>query len=217
MTRLRSRFLAGVVAALAALALGAAAWPANAAALTNETVKLAPAAEQTQSVTVAAEAAAPTAARDGYSVTVVSVVSWPSSDHTVTDQGDFGPRGCRGCSSFHEGDDFNPGGGAPISVVADGTVIDAHCEGGGLGCQVWVQHTINGEPTVTVYGHMQFGSLRVATGQEIDRGTVLGACGDTGASTGNHLHFEVHVGGVKVNPLPWLQAHVNDTAWAWMD
>lgn len=170
------------------------------------------AADESQSVTTSTLAAAPDASRPAFNVTIYTVVQWPTGDHTVSAVGDYGPRSCWGCSGFHEGDDFNPGGGTPVAVVANGTVIQAGWLGA-LGQAVTVRHTINGVTTDTLYGHMQAGSLRVHQGQRVDRGTTLGLVGSTGASTGNHLHFEVHVGGAKVNPMPWLHSHVNDWMW----
>lgn len=147
--------------------------------------------------------------RDTYVIKLYSLVQWPTSDHDITPGlGNFGIRHCRGCSLFHKGDDFNPGGGTPVEVVSDGVVISSGWAGA-LGESVAVLHSINGVTTVTRYGHMQSGSLRVTPGQKIKRGTVLGLVGDTGASTGNHLHFQVEIGGEPIDPMPWLLANVN--------
>jgi murein DD-endopeptidase MepM/ murein hydrolase activator NlpD len=81
---------------------------------------------------------------------------------------------------------------------------------------VTVQHDIDGVPTRTVYGHMIPGSITVTPGQPVERGTVIGAVGTSGASTGAHLHLEVHVGGVPVDPLYWMLVHENEDAWAWL-
>ena len=157
--------------------------------------------------------AAPAAGRDPYTVTIVTVVQWPSADRDVTSDGDFGPRSCRGCSYMHKGDDFNPGGGTPVEAVADGTVIFAGW-GGALGEAVFVAHTINGVPTVTKYAHMAAGSINVSYGQEIKRSQTLGLVGNTGLSTGNHLHFQVEIGGTPIDPMPWLLGNANADQWA---
>lgn len=171
---------------------------------------------EAQSIAVSDAAEAPVAARDNFTVTVVTVVQWPTADHDVTQGlGNFGIRHCRGCSVNHQGVDFNPGGGTSVAVVADGVVLyagwDPH---GALGETVWVQHTINGIPTVTKYGHMMSGSLQVYSGQTVERGTTLGLVGDTGQSTGNHLHFQVEIGGVPIDPMPWLAANENAEEWS---
>lgn len=99
---------------------------------------------------------------------------------------------------MHSGVDFGGGYGAPVSAVADGTVIAATTLGG-YGQVVIVDH---GGGVSTVYGHLS--AFAVGAGQTVRRGQRLGAIGSTGLSTGPHLHFEVHVRGRKVNPMGYL-------------
>ena len=150
----------------------------------------------------------PTVIRDSFGITSYTLVQWPVPSSTEMSSG-FGYRDCSGCSTDHMGIDLNPGSGYPVQTVADGVVVEAEESDSGLGVHVIVQHVIDGETYETVYGHMQFGSLLVGVGQAITRGTQLGVVGSTGQSTGPHLHFEVHSGGVQVDPFSWLQAHAN--------
>ncbi len=78
--------------------------------------------------------------------------------------------------------------GTPIMAAAEGTVVIARTSGynGGYGLYVAIKHT-NG--TQTVYGHMSRVSVRV--GQRVEQGDIIGAVGNTGRSTGPHIHFEV--------------------------
>lgn len=61
---------------------------------------------------------------------------------------------------------------------------------------------------MTVYGHME--QILVQEGQQVRAGDTIALLGMRGQSTGPHLHFEVHVGGVegrRIDPLPWLREH----------
>ena len=148
------------------------------------------------------------ALRDDFAITVFSLVQWPVPASTTMTSG-YGFRSCAGCSEDHKGIDLTPGSGYPIQSVADGVVVTAEEDSGGLGVHVVVEHTIDGEKVRTVYGHMQNGSMAVSAGETVSRGQQLGLVGNTGASTGPHLHFEVIIDDVQVNPLPWLMTHAN--------
>ncbi|MCU1417338.1 MAG: metalloendopeptidase family, partial [Schumannella sp.] len=118
-----------------------------------------------------------------------------------------------GCSSDHQGVDFDPGYGTSIHVIADGVVVES-TSGGGLGQHVAVKHVIDGRVVETVYGHMIFGSQTVSVGDKVKMGEIIGHVGSTGASTGPHLHFEVRPGGGDaIEPLAWLAKNVTE-AWA---
>ena len=84
--------------------------------------------------------------------------------------------------------------------AASGTVIKAYSGGwgGGYGNHVMIDH---GNGMMTVYAHLS--SVGVSTGQSVSAGQVIGRVGNTGQSTGPHLHFEVRINGVKQNPLNW--------------
>lgn len=172
-----------------------------------------------QSYTASAGAEAQSVGRDGYRVTspAVSVasagpaVAWPFPSGAATPlSSGFGSRqvaDCSFCSTNHQGLDFTPGAGTPIHVVSAGVVSRVDQGSGALGYNVWVDHVIDGRPVTTVYAHMTAGSIAVAMGQRVTVGQVLGTVGSTGNSTGAHLHFEVHLAGTPVDPLPWLRAH----------
>lgn len=113
-------------------------------------------------------------------------------------------------SSGHQGYDFLPGAGVPVLAIADGVVTEATNSDGSLGVHVEIQHVIDGEVVTSTYSHMAMGSLNVSVGQTIARGTQVGLVGSTGHSTGPHLHFQIlNSRGTPVNPLTWLQQHVN--------
>jgi len=124
----------------------------------------------------------------------------------------FGYRDCYGCSSDHGGQDFNPGLGAEIQAIADGTVAVSTDSGGSLGVVMMIDHMINGELVTSVYAHMEYDSRRFEVGDTVHVADVIGTVGDTGMSTGPHLHFEIRMGGVDgewVDPLEWLYANTN--------
>lgn len=83
-----------------------------------------------------------------------------------------------------------------ICSVLEGKVVIAKSGNSGYGNYVVIQHTSteNGMIFYTLYGHMKEGSIMVAEGTDVVTGQVLGIMGNTGNSTGNHLHFEVRIG-----------------------
>ena len=145
--------------------------------------------------------------RDGWGVTVFSLVQWPVPSATRLSSG-FGFRTCSGCSSDHQGIDLNPGNGFPVVAVADGVVVTSEFSGA-LGAHVIIEHTIDGQVVQSIYAHLQGDSLAVAVGEEVTIGQQVGLVGDTGQSTGPHLHFGIVVGGETIDPLPWLVEHAN--------
>jgi murein DD-endopeptidase MepM/ murein hydrolase activator NlpD len=104
--------------------------------------------------------------------------------------------------TLHAGVDFAAPLGTPEYAAMDGVVLRAGAASG-FGLAVYIQHQ-NGD--VTIYGHMQ--QILVAEGQTVKAGDTIALLGNRGESTGPHLHFEVHLGGIdgeKVDPLPWLR------------
>ena len=95
---------------------------------------------------------------------------------------------------FHEGMDFTAPVGTDIFATGDGTVIQAGWEQGFGNC-IKIDHGYGYE---TLYAHLS--EFKVEPGQIVKRGEVIGLIGDTGKSTGPHLHYEVHYRGQVVNP-----------------
>lgn len=115
----------------------------------------------------------------------------------------FNPvNGCGFCSTNHKGYDMAQGCGATIYAAGPGRVITAGSYQG-YGNAVRIDH---GDEVVTLYGHMQWESLRVTVGQDVSAGTPIGAEGNTGNSFGCHLHFEVRKSGTAVPPEPFMAA-----------
>ncbi|SCX37392.1 Murein DD-endopeptidase MepM and murein hydrolase activator NlpD, contain LysM domain [Klenkia marina] len=105
--------------------------------------------------------------------------------------------------TLHAGIDLAAPMLTPEYAAMDGVVVKAG-PASGFGQAVYIQHE-NGD--VTVYGHME--QILVTEGQVVKAGDTIALLGNQGQSTGPHLHFEVHVGGIdgeKVDPVPWLAA-----------
>ena len=105
--------------------------------------------------------------------------------------------------TLHAGVDIAAPIGTPVFTPEDGIVLDAG-PASGFGQAVYVQH---GDGTITLYGHVN--QFFVTPGQVVTAGQQIAEVGNKGQSTGPHLHFEVHEGGLyanRVNPTPWLTA-----------
>jgi murein DD-endopeptidase MepM/ murein hydrolase activator NlpD len=150
-----------------------------------------------------------TTANFSYTNNPAGSIQWPFALPAPISYG-FGPRAaCSYCSSYHLGVDFTPGAGVPIQAITEGVVSAVILDGGGLGNHVIIDHVVNGQRIQSVYAHMAWGSIQVATGQAVSVGTVIGAVGSTGASTGAHLHLEIHADGTPIDPFAWLKANAN--------
>jgi murein DD-endopeptidase MepM/ murein hydrolase activator NlpD len=105
--------------------------------------------------------------------------------------------------TFHYGIDLAAPMRTPEYAAVDGVVLRAG-SASGFGLAVYILHE-NGD--VTVYGHMD--KILVEPGQYVEAGETIALLGNRGQSTGPHLHFEVHQGGLngkKVDPIKWLAA-----------
>lgn len=119
-----------------------------------------------------------------------SMFAWPVSGARITSS--YGHRWGRS----HEGVDMV--GGSTIMAAASGRVVFAGQQSG-YGNVVIVDH---GNGYRTLYGHMS--RISVSNGQSVGQGSKLGVMGNTGRSTGTHLHFEVQKNGVAQNPMNYL-------------
>ena len=104
-----------------------------------------------------------------------------------------------GEGSFHAGIDIDAPYGTPVRATADGTVIQVGWVNG-YGREITLDH---GHGLHTAYGHLA--SVAVIPGQRVSLGQVIGYVGDSGRSTGPHLHYEVRVHNVPVNPHKYLR------------
>ena len=113
-----------------------------------------------------------------------------------------------GAAAMHAGLDFRGPIGSPIHAAAQGRVTFVGTKTG-YGKVVEVSH---GNGMMTRYAHMS--AWKAKAGDTVDAGDVIGLIGNTGRSTGPHLHFEVHVHGRAVNPRPFLETapHVLEEA-----
>jgi murein DD-endopeptidase MepM/ murein hydrolase activator NlpD len=123
---------------------------------------------------------------------------WPIEGARVSSEYGYRNHPVYGVRKLHAGIDLAAPRGTPIASANTGVVIFAGVRGG-YGRTVIVDH---GNDISTLYAHMT--EIGVVEGQNIDRGDIVGFVGATGTATGNHLHFEIRVGGGTVNPRTYL-------------
>ena len=100
---------------------------------------------------------------------------------------------------FHHGIDIPAPTGTLIRAPADGTVLASGESVGGYGLLMTIDH---GYGMVTRYGHLD--SVLVEAGQTVHRGQPIARSGNSGRSTGPHLHYEILLGGLPIDPLEFL-------------
>ena len=126
---------------------------------------------------------------------------WPTRGWVTSSFGDLRSyrRIARGYSGrLHAGIDIAGPYGTPVMVSGDGVVTYTGYRSG-YGNMVVVDH---GNGISTVYAHCS--AVFVEEGKRVNRGMIIAAIGNTGRSTGPHLHYEIHVDGVPVNPLNYI-------------
>ena len=128
-----------------------------------------------------------------FDMPVKSAFRWTSSYGYRRDPKGYGTR-------MHEGVDMAGPVGSPIYATADGVVTHAGWSSG-YGRLIKIQHQFGIE---TRYGHLS--QIRVEVGQKVSRGDRIGDMGNSGRSTGTHLHYEVRIGGASVNPMTFIKA-----------
>lgn len=126
---------------------------------------------------------------------------WPAKGF-ITDGFGYRIDPFTGKRAFHEGIDISARRGTPVVAPADGIVSMAG-KTKGYGNFVVINHQNNIE---TRYGHLR--DIFVKKGQIVKRGDVIGTVGNTGRSTGPHLHFEVRVNGKAVNPRDYIISEI---------
>ncbi|HMP87270.1 MAG TPA: peptidoglycan DD-metalloendopeptidase family protein [Lacibacter sp.] len=99
-------------------------------------------------------------------------------------------------TKFHAGLDFAAPQGTPVYATADGVVKLSGNTGDGYGNHVIINHGFSYQ---TLYGHLF--RIKARVGQRVKRGEVIGWVGNTGKSTGPHLHYEVHKNGRPLDPI----------------
>jgi murein DD-endopeptidase MepM/ murein hydrolase activator NlpD len=103
---------------------------------------------------------------------------------------------------LHAGEDFATPIGSVVHAISSGVIVFAGVEGG-YGNKVEIRHW---DGTCSWYGHLS--KIKVKVGQQVDSDQVIALSGDSGHSTGPHLHLEIHPHGKgPVDPMPWLRAH----------
>ncbi len=131
---------------------------------------------------------------------LVGIFSLPIADASFSSP--FGMRidPINGGGGFHPGVDFGAPEGTPIRAAGAGLVVVAG-DCGGYGNCVVIDH---GNKLATIYGHQS--ALVAKVGDRVVAGQVIGLVGSTGLSTGPHLHFEVRLRGIPIDPVPTLGA-----------
>ncbi|MDI3269147.1 MAG: M23 family metallopeptidase [Bacillota bacterium] len=114
---------------------------------------------------------------------------WPTNGGKVTSS--FGPR----WGSFHSGIDIGVQAGTPV-YAADSGYVRAAGSSGAYGLRIIIDH---GSGYSTLYAHLS--KITVNVGQKVTRGDLIGHTGRTGHTTGPHLHFEIRIDEVPVDPL----------------
>lgn len=138
---------------------------------------------------------------NGGSTTPTGTFQWPvPSSHTITSNYGYRIHPISGTKKLHAGIDIGAPGGSNIVAADAGTVVlSSFGYNGGYGNYVIISH---GNGITTRYAHCS--NLFVSAGESVSKGQVIAAVGSTGASTGNHCHFEVRINGESKNPLNYL-------------
>jgi hypothetical protein len=144
----------------------------------------------------------------GYDTTLKRVSSysssgcyyWPTTSTRITSSFGLRTAPTAGASTNHGAIDIGVAEGTSVFATADGTVTVAGAVNG-YGYAVYIDH---GNGLVSRYGHLQAGGIKVSVGQTVTAGQVIALSGNTGISTGPHLHFELRLNDVKVDPLNYV-------------
>lgn len=113
-------------------------------------------------------------------------------------------------SRYHKGIDVTASSGTKLYAAADGVVTFSGWSGG-YGNKIQIEHTLAGtnKKATTLYAHLS--KRLVNVGDKVSKGCLIGLVGNTGSSGGPHLHYEMHYGGVRVDPLGSYVSPILDT------
>lgn len=104
---------------------------------------------------------------------------------------------------FHPGIDLRAKLGTDVRAMLPGIVVEIGFEKGGYGNYIVLAHKVGNKVITSLYAHLK--EIDVQTGASVDSGSVIGAVGLTGHTTGPHLHFEIHeTDGVAVDPVKFF-------------
>jgi murein DD-endopeptidase MepM/ murein hydrolase activator NlpD len=123
---------------------------------------------------------------------------WPTETHRISSR--FGYRTLLGKLEFHKGIDIPVWYGTQVRATKDGLVVNAGWQPG-YGWTIELQHEMG---FATTYGHNS--QLLVSEGDEVAAGQVIAISGNSGRSTGPHLHYEMRLNDTPVDPLKYLEA-----------
>lgn len=136
------------------------------------------------------------------------VVMWPMARGSYTYTSPWGMRihPVTGARAMHEGIDLAAPLGTPIMAVYDGVVEKAGPYGSQMA--IYIKHEIDGQVFYSGYLHMYTSGIYVKEGERVKAGQVIAGVGNSGRSTGPHLHFEIRdEDKISEDPLTWLKAH----------
>jgi len=126
----------------------------------------------------------------------------PVADGRISSKFGYRESPFKGAKEFHSGLDISSHKGTPVKSTADGRVIYAGYNGD-LGKEVTIDH---GFGIVTIYGHLS--EVKVKPGQTVKRENIIGRVGNTGRSTGPHLHYEVRLNNNPINPKKYIPEYL---------
>lgn len=203
------RFRHRMLAAAAVLVAAAAVLPSGVSAIAATSTERAAAVPPVQTFESSELASMPLFEREEITMDVRPPIIYPVGDYGVASGFGLRAAACDACSTNHRGVDWTLGYGTQIKAMADGVVSEVGTPGGiagSLGHWMTIDHIIDGQRVTGLYAHMIAGSNPHRVGDEVRVGDVIGQIGTSGVTTAPHLHFELHLDGTQVNPLPWLRA-----------
>ncbi|MFE5771216.1 M23 family metallopeptidase [Streptomyces sp. NPDC056485] len=202
----RTRLAVGATALGAVLALGAGTTAAFADTAPETALTGTAALVAAQANAQAAQAAAAAKAAAAKAAAAKAVIAWQKPVGSYTLSATFGKGGTM-WSHKHSGQDFACPVGTPVKAASAGTIVKAGPNGGGdgpaYGNAIVIKHANN---TYSQYAHLS--KIKVRIGQKVAKGSQIALSGNTGNSSGPHLHFEIRTTpnyGSAVNPVSFLR------------